>query len=151
MSAISLRKLLNHITPLKKISKHFLDLTFIEDGGSADLSDGAFQLEAEWVTVTGVNTGGTSSVMLQLHHVEVWGTALSTRTSRNTKQTHTSKPLPQLLSFYIRKTNFCSSIKIQINSTIEKGLIFFCLSEEIICNMKMKRWINSSMSPVTGN
>lgn len=71
MSAISLRKLLNHITPLKKISKHFLDLTFIEDGSSADLSDGAFQLEAEWVTVTGVNTGGTSSVMLQLHHVEV--------------------------------------------------------------------------------
>lgn len=59
-----------HQTP-DDISKYFLVLTIVEQGGGADLSQGSFQLEAEWVTAAGVHTGRTSTVVLQLHSVEV--------------------------------------------------------------------------------
>lgn len=72
-----------HHTP-DDISKYFLVLTIVEQGGGADLSHGSFQLEAERVTAAGVHTGRTSTVVLQLHSVEVWGTALRTRASTNT-------------------------------------------------------------------
>lgn len=51
--------------------KVFFALTGVEQGGGADLSDGAFQLEAEWVSAAGFQNRGRSSVVLQLHPVEV--------------------------------------------------------------------------------
>lgn len=55
----------------------FTILTMVEEGGGTDLSDGAFEMEPEGVTAPGVHTR-TSSVVLQLHPVEVWVTALRT-------------------------------------------------------------------------
>lgn len=67
--------------------KYSLVLTVVEEWGGADLSDGAFQLEAERVAAAGVHAGRTSSVVLQLHSVEVWGTALRTRTTTSLLET----------------------------------------------------------------
>lgn len=64
------------------IFTYSLLLTVVKERCGADLSDAAFQLEAER-SAGGVHAGRNSSVVLQLHSVEVWGTALRTRTSRN--------------------------------------------------------------------
>ena len=59
-----------HHTP-DDISKCFLVLTVVDQGGGADLSDGGLQLEARQIRAAGVQTGGGPFVLLQLHSVEV--------------------------------------------------------------------------------
>lgn len=49
----------------------FLVLTVIEQGGRADLSHRAFQLEAEGVATVGFYKGCVFSVVLKGHSVEV--------------------------------------------------------------------------------
>lgn len=66
----------------------------IEQGGSADLSYRASQLETEGRVALGIHTWGAFSLVLQRHCVEVWNTAL-----RNSKKEIQKKTCVGTFSF----------------------------------------------------